>query len=260
MARRLLLGALVGCALLATPVAARAQAEEGRFGERGQLVLNADRLVPLFGYTVQSLTANDGDATTKTIDSGASFAFFVGKEPSLGTMHTVPRVAVDFTVLPELTVGTAFVVAFGLDGTRVEERTPTNQAATKRETSSPGATILGFAPRVGYVVSLGKSFAFWPRAGLGFYSVKTERAATSNLGVTATATETDTLFSLDLDPQLVWTPIPHVLVFAGPRANVPLTGAHETSFAQGAEAKDRSDDLSIFHFGVSAGFGAWFDL
>ena len=42
--------------------------------------------------------------------------------------------------------------------------------------------------------------------------------------------------------------------------NVPITGAHETSFEQGVESKDRSDDLTIFHFGLSAGLGAWFDL
>jgi len=241
--------------------AGRGRAEgDTRFADRGQLVVTADRLVPLFGYSTQSITSTDGDTVTKTSDSGASFAFLVGREPSLGTMHTVPRVAVDVTVLPRLTIGTSFVLAFGIDGTHVEERTPKNEPATKRENENPGATILGFAPRVGYVLPIGKKLAFWPRAGLAFYSVKSQREATSNLGVTSTATETDTMFALDLDPQLVWTPLPNVLAFAGPLANLPLTGAHETSFAQGSELKDRSDDLTVFHFGVSAGLGVWFDL
>lgn len=231
-----------------------------RFGDRGQLVVGADRLVPLVGYTSQSITASDGDVTTKTTDSGASVAFLIGREPQLGVMHTVPRVAIDVTVLPRLTIGTAFALAFGIDGTHTEERTPRVGQRTVRENAVPGGTLLGFAPRVGYVVRIGDHLAFWPRAGIAFYSVKSQREVTSNLGVTSSSTVTDTIFSLDLDPQLVWTPLPRVLVHVGPLANLPLTGAHETSFAQGPEVKDRSDDLTIFHFGVSAGFGIWFDL
>jgi hypothetical protein len=244
---------------------ARAWADEpepqpARFGERNQLVITADRLVPIFGYTTQAITVNEGDTTTTITDSGASMAFLVGHEPSLGTMHTVPRLAVDFTPLPSFTIGTAFVLAFGLDGTHTEERIPKDQPATIRENERPGATLFGFAPRVGYVLPIGKNLAFWPRAGLAFYSAKTQREQTSNSGVTSTATETDSIFSLDLDPQLVWTPLPHLLVHAGTLTNIPLTGSHETSFAQAGEHKDRSDDLSLIHIGISAGFGIWFDL
>ncbi len=252
-------GAVAASAAMMAASSASAQ-EPPRFGERGQLVISADRLVPLLGYTSQSITASDGDVTTKTTDSGASIAFLIGREPQLGVMHTTPRVAVDVTVLPRLTIGTAFAFAFGIDGTHTEERTPRVGQHTVRENAIPGATLLGFAPRVGYVVPLGRQLAFWPRAGIAFYSVKSQREVTSNLGVTSSATETDTIFSLDLDPQLVWTPLPHVLVHAGPLANLPFTGAHETAFAQGAEVKERSDDLTIFHFGVSAGLGVWFDL
>ena len=255
----MLRGAVAGSVALMATSSASAQ-EPPRFGERGQLVISADRLVPLLGYTSQSITATDGDITTKTTDDGASLAFLIGREPQLGVMHTTPRVAVDVTVLPRLTIGTAFALAFGIDGTHTEERTPRVGQRTVRENAVPGATLLGFAPRVGYVVRLGRHLAFWPRAGIAFYSVKSQREVTSNLGVTSSATETDTTFSLDLDSQLVWTPLPHVLVHAGPLANLPLTGAHETSFAQGPDVKDRSDDLTIFHFGVSAGLGVWFDL
>lgn len=263
MNRRSVLGALALCTSLAATESARAEstdAQPARFGERGQLVVTADRLVPIVGYTTQSITAIDGDTTTKVTDSGASLAFLVGREPSLGVVHTVPRVAFDFTFLRRLTIGTSFALAFGIDGTHTEERTPRVGPRTVREGSNPGATLLGFGPRVGYVLLLRKDLAFWPRAGLAFYSVKAQREQTSNLGVSSTATETDTTFSLDLNPQLVWTPLPHVLVHVGPLANVPLTGSHETSFAQGAEQKDRSDDLTIVHFGISAGLGVWFDL
>lgn len=257
--RRSVIGALALFTVFLASGIAGAE-EPPHLGARGQLLVTADRLVPLVGYTTQSITATDGDITTKTTDSGASFAFLVGREPQLGSMHTVPRVAVDVTVLPRLTIGTAFAAAFGIDGTHIEERSPRVGQRTVRENVSPGGTLLGFAPRVGYVVPLGRQLAFWPRVGIAFYSVRSQREVTSNLGVTSSSTVTDTTFSLDLDPQIVWTPLPHVLVHVGPLANLPFTGAHETSFAQGSEVKDRSDDLTIFHFGVSAGLGVWFDL
>lgn len=230
------------------------------FGDRGQLVLGADRLVPLVGYTTQSVTASQGDVTTKVTDSGTSVALLFGREPTLGSAHTVPRVAVDFTVARGLTLGTAFAFAFGLGGDHTEERASSVAPTTTRESRAPQSTLIGFAPRVGYVIRLGGSFAFWPRAGLAFYSVSSKSEETSNLGVVSTTRVTDTLFSLDLDPQLVWLPLPHVLIHAGPLVNVPLNGSHETSFSQAAETKTRSDELSVFHLGVSAGLGVWFDL
>jgi hypothetical protein len=262
--RSLVAGALVFAAVLAVTKGAAAQEDRApRFGDRRQLIVSADRLVPLFGFTSQSITANDGDTTTKTTDSGASLAFLVGREPGLSVVHTVPRVAFDFAFMDRFTIGTSFTLAFGIDGKNEEVRTPRQGPATRRENTIPGATLLGFAPRFGYVVPLPflhRTLAFWPRAGVAFYSVKSQREVTSNLGVTSTSTVTDTAFSLDLDPQIVWTPLPHVLFHAGPLANIPLTGAHDTAFAQGAELKDRSDDLTIFHFGISAGLGVWFDL
>lgn len=257
------LGLVLALALAARPAAADESFEPPAptlFGERGQLVLSADRLLPLVSYTSQSITATQGDVTTRTTDDGASVALFVGREPTLGAVHTVPRLAADVTVTRRLTLGTSIAFAFGLSGDHTEERTPTAGPTTTRESRGPRSTLIGFAPRFGYVIPIGSKLAFWPRAGLGFYSVSSKSEETSNLGVTATTRITDTLFSLDLDPQLVWLPIPHVLVTAGPLVDVPLDGAHDTSFSQAGEAKDRTDDLSIVHVGLHASLGVWFDL
>jgi hypothetical protein len=256
---RIALGFIASLALLATESKAWA-VDEIRFGEKGQLIVSADRLFPLVSYTTQSITSSQPELTTSVTDSGWSMAFFVGHEPTLGAAHTIPRLAVDYTVSRRLTMGIAFALAFGIDGTHTEERTPVGEPQTVRENSSPGSTLLGFAPRAGYVLPINPQFAFWPRAGFGFYSMKSSREETSNLGVTSTATQTDTHFSLDLDPEFVWTPIPHVIAYAGPLLNLPLTGSHETTFEQATDSKDRSDDLSVFHLGISVGLGIWFDL
>jgi hypothetical protein len=252
--------ALLTALAAARPASAQETPPAPRFGDRGQLIVTADRLLPIFSFTSQTTTSIEGAATTKITDSGTSIAFLVGHEPTLGAVHTIPRLAVDVTVSKRLTIGSSFAFAFGLAGSHTEVRTAGDGTQTTRDASTPRATILGFAPRGGYVLPLGPHFAFWPRAGFAFYSVRTRSEQTNSASNTPASTDTDTLFSLDLDPQLVWQPLPHVLLHVGPLVNIPLTGSHETSFSQGADAKDRSDDLSVFHIGLSAGLGAWFDL
>jgi opacity protein-like surface antigen len=257
---RTVLGATTLLAVLAASSSAAAQdVGPPSFGARGQLVLSADRLLPVVSYTTQTITSMEGATTTKVTDSGASVAFF-GREPTLAAVHTIPRLAVDFTVMNRLTLGTSFAFAFGLPGSHTEQRSPADGPTTTRENRAPGTTIFGFAPRIGYVVPIGPHFAVWGRAGFAFYSVESSVEQTTNLGVTSAATQTDTIFSLDLDPQLVWLPLEHVIVHVGPLVNVPLNGSHETAFSQGSDSKDRSDDLSILHVGISAGLGAYFDL
>lgn len=241
--------------------AKNASAEEARsFGERGQLLLTADRLLPLVSFTTQTVTANDGAVTTETTDRGGSFAFFVGREPGLSPIHTVPRLTADVTIFRHVTVGTAFVAAFGLASAHIERTTPAGQPQTTRENDAPSATLFGFAPRIGYILPLGAHVALWGRGGVAFYSVQSSSATTTNAGATTTSTEKDTVFSLDLDPQLVWLPVPHLLLHVGPLVNFPLSGSHETAFAQGSVSQSRSDNLSVFHVGLSAALGGWFDL
>lgn len=229
------------------------------FGERGQLILTADRLLPLASFTAQTITASQGATETKTSDRGASFALLVGREPGLGSMHTVPRLAVDFAVMDHLTVGTSFVVAFGLGGSHSEERTQ-NGGATARKHNAPEATILGFAPRVGYVVPLSARLAFWPRAGVAFYSARSKTEQSNDAGAVSTTTDSDTLFSFDVDPQLVWSPATGFFLHGGPIANLPLSGAHTSEFAQAGSAGTRTDDLSVSHVGVSVALGGWLSL
>ncbi len=253
--------ACLSVALLGGLLARSAHADEpSRFGEHRQLVLTADRLVPLFSWSSQTVTADDGAVTTKTTDRGASFAFFAGREPGLGVVHTVPRVAVDFAVWQRFTIGASFIAAFGLANAHIEERSVPGEARSTRETNPAAATLFGFAPRVGYVFPFGAHLAMWARAGIAFYSIASTTDQTTNANVTTTSKETDNVFSLDLDPQLVWSPAAHFLVHVGPLVNVPLAGTHETAFNQGGVSETRSDDLSVFHVGLSVGLGTFFDL
>jgi len=251
-----LVSTLAGLAVVLTARGASAQEANG-LGEKSQLIVTVDRLMPLFSYSSQTLTNTQGGGTLKTTDSGTSAAFLFGREPDLGIVHTIPRVAVDFTIVRHLTLGGSVAIAFGLGGSH-EEDFGNN---TTRKSDAPKTTIIGFAPRVGYVFPLGSTFAFWPRAGFAFYSVSTKTISFAQQGnVETTNTVNDSLLSLDLDPQFAWAPIPHFFFHFGPIVNVPLTGSRSIENATGANSNTNKNDLSVFHFGLSAGLGGWFDL
>jgi hypothetical protein len=261
--RRLLRGAAFRASFLAATVAllvaapreAAAQDANG-LGEKHQLILSVDRLLPVLSYTSQTVTATVGGAAFKTTDSGTSAAFLFGREPNLGVVHTIPRVAFDYTIVRRLTLGGAFAFAIGLGGTHTEDL----PNGTSRKIDASKTSVVGFAPRVGYVLPLGDNFAFWPRAGFAFYSVSTSIPSVGPQNAAVTTTDSDTLLSLDLDPQFAWTPVRHFFIHFGPLINIPLSGSRSTEVANGPSSTTNKNDLSVFHFGLSAGLGGWFDL
>ncbi|CAN5920428.1 hypothetical protein BH11MYX4_BH11MYX4_10150 [soil metagenome] len=239
----------------AAPGKASAQEANG-LGEKGELIVTADRLMPLFSYSSQTVTTNQNNQETKTTDSGSSIALLFGRDPSLAiNPHTVPRLAIDYTVIHHLTVGGSVVLAIGLGGSRTTEIGNSTQ-----KNDADKATVFGLAPRVGYVLPLGQTFGFWPRAGFAFYSISSKSQNTANNGNVTTNTDTDTVWSLDLDPQFVWVPLQHFFAHFGPLLNIPLTGSRSSERPQNGGTQTTSNDLSVFHFGLSAGLGGWFDL
>jgi len=257
-------GIFSAAAVVASSSDAHAAGHANGFGEKGQLILSADRLVPLFNYTVGSVTepANGLELTDSTSGSGISLLF--GRSLSVSevgnngpvNVHAVPRVAFDVTIIPRLTLGAAIAFGFGLGGTNEDEFVAGGGRQT-RPTDSPTATAIGLAPRVGYILPLGDIFAFWPRLGFGFYSVSTSFETVNGQGAVQNNSVTDTLFSLDLDPQFVLVPLEHFFIHGGPLVNVPISGTRSRS---STAAPTVSYDASLFNIGLSLGLGGWFNV
>jgi hypothetical protein len=241
--------------LCAVPRAASAQEHDANgLGDKGQLIISVDRLMPVLSYSSQTETSTNNGITTETTQSGTSIALLLGNEPNLGVVHTLPRVAFDYTIINHLTLGGSLAVAFGLGGG--EEISTTNRPTVDRDAKR---SIIGFAPRVGYIIPLHKNFAFWPRLGLSIYSVSTTfNRIQGNADVKVT--NSDTLFAIDVDPQFVWTPIQHFFFQFGPLMNIPITGSRSSETDVGNSSTTQKNDLSVFHLGISAGLGGWFDL
>lgn len=245
----------IAASTAAFPREALAQDANG-FGEKGGLIVSADRLMPLFSYASATVTTKNNGREDSENDSASSIALLFGRDSTVAlNPHAVPRISADFVVIPRLTVGGSFALAFGLGGSHTSERGNTTVKVDTR-----GGTLIGLAPRVGYVIPLGQTFAVWPRGGLAFYSLSTKSDITGNNNNIGTQTNTDSLWSLDLDPQFVWAPIPHFFASGGPLLNIPFAGSRTNENVQGNTTTTTKSDLSVFHFGLSIGLGGWFDL
>lgn len=238
-------------------VATAGEAEAQELRDRSALMFSADRLVPLFSYTRISETETQNNTTTTTATNLSALSFLWGQGLSV---HTVPRAAFDFKLPFGLTVGGSVALAFGLGGSS-EVKTTQGGTTTTTERDAPKSTVFGLAPRAGYMLFLTDRIIFWPRGGFGLYSVSTRsETLQGNNQVRVTRTAGDTVFSIDLDPQFAFVPFDNFFFNVGPLLNIPIAGSRKTEVVNGPVTTSQSDDLSVLHFGISAGLGGYLPL
>ncbi|HVJ93588.1 MAG TPA: outer membrane beta-barrel protein [Labilithrix sp.] len=256
---------LAAAAVLVSTTEAAAAGNANGFGEKGELIVSADRLVPLFSYTYSSTTRTVGGVELTDSHSGSGLSLLWGQSLARSntfqpSVHTIPRVAFDVTVIPRLTIGAAIAFGFGLGGTNETQTVAPNGTRVTRTADAPTATAIGLAPRVGYILPLTDIFAFWPRLGFGFYSMSMSTETTNNNNVVTTTKLTDTHFSLDVDPQFALVPLEHFFITFGPVVNIPLTGSRTSTTITGSTTQETEFDASTFHVGLTAGLGGWFNI
>jgi len=243
---------------LLAPKTLHAQEQRG-FGSQTQLILSADRLVPVLSYSRRSQTAvgNNGVEVTNATNNTSSSLLWGG---NLGPdfVHTIPRVGADVAIgKSHLTLGGSFVFAFTLSGSRTTEAIAPNGARVETEVDSPSSTVLGFVPRIGYILPLSDVVGFWFRGGFAIYSLRTKDYPNPN----EYNVDKNTVFSLDLDPQLTIVPVEHFFIGVGPLLNIPVGGSYTREEARpGRPITEFSVDQRVFQLGVTAALGGWFDL
>ncbi len=233
------------------------------FGEQGEFILGIDRLVPLLAFQSES-TSETANGTTSTIsDSRSSIDFLqnpFGVYSGNGSpnFYNVPRLGLDYVVIPNLTIGGNVIVGFSVGGTH-EQQTTTGSTTTTKDTSEPSFTLLGISPRVGYIFALSDLFAFWPRAGFSFYSLKTTTPVTDKMGnTTETDSTTFTQFALDVEGMFVWTPLPHFGVTGGPILDIPVTGSANSAATIQSMTTTTTASFSSWHIGAGVGVISYF--
>lgn len=96
-------------------------------------------------------------------------------------------------------------------------------------------------PRVGYALPLSPVFAFWPRAGVGYWH-RTMSEGDTDITMWA--------LTADIDALAVITPAPHFGITAGLKFSIPVTGGASSE----GESLDASHSMTSLAFGLLTDF------
>jgi hypothetical protein len=256
----------VGAALGTMLVATGAQAQDrGHFGEQGQFIFSADRLFPIISYssatetdtTVNPNISYNYNATSLGLFGGfTSFGTPTGGPVAVGfgspSFYTVPRLGFDYTIIPNLTIGGDLIVWTTVGGSGTQ-----SQGGRSASVSAPNGNVFGLAPRVGYIFGMSDLLSIWLRGGLSFYTANQNQP-----GACSTNNDSEGIYvlGLDLDPQLVISPVNHLAFTAGPALDWGFAGsAYQSTYANGCNTKNSpSYGYNALDFSINGGLLGWF--
>jgi hypothetical protein len=171
-------------------------AAETRLGRRGAFLVTLRRLFPPVAY---SLELKNGVISDDAVSYGSG--------GTRASPYRYPRLGIDACLTRHLTIGTDL---FG-------------SVTLARPNEEPAITLLGLAPRVGWIVPLGDLVAFWPSIGPEI----TMRWEAVRTGDGASAVETLSRrgeIGADVDAQIVVTPLAHFGILVGFSFDLPVVG------------------------------------
>jgi hypothetical protein len=241
---------LVGSQALAQPAPA------GEFGQQGQFIFSADRLVPFFAFSSvkQDLPLTPGMTQHSETDNTTSMSFFAGISPD--HMFNIPRVAFDYSIIDHLTIGGALMLYFTL-GSSHNEHAQQGNATIDSSHDNPSSLAFGVAPRVGWVFNFSPALAFWLRGGFSYYRAQTKTTDTAQTPNVITTNSNDT-FAFDFDPVFVISPIPHFAFTAGPALDIGFGGHATTDIQAGGSETSTSFGYQPINFSINLGLLGWF--
>ncbi len=255
MRKVVLFGVLTAAMTAATGAsAARATASGESIGiaEKGTLTISADRL---FGAT---WTQSSVDDPAKSKDKFTSFGLLwsgpVGTGAGLASPYNIPRAGVDYTIIPNLTLGGS--IGFYSQSHGTENTNPNTGVITSQDQES--VTAFAFAPRVGYVLGFTPNFGLWLRGGFTYFNMSVDpHPGNTNIGTVSNYGYSG--FSINLEPQLVISPVEHFGFTVGLVADLPLGGSEKTTTYLG-NGGTRTDSLGlgVTNIGLTVGLLGWF--
>lgn len=204
--------ALAAVATLFASSSAFALKTPAGMGTQGSLTVTADRL---FGFLISSTYSEPTPGVERT---SRTTGILIGSGSGQGS---IPRVGLDYTVIPNLTIGAAFGLGFGT-GTST-----TKSGGTETKVDEGTATSFLLAPRVGYLIDFSDNLGIWPRGGITIQ--RTSTSTPDNPGPNQAAREdtetSNTQIFATLDVPFVLAPSDHFAFTAGPFLDFPLSAS-----------------------------------
>jgi hypothetical protein len=273
MTMRSLSAAVLGLGVLLTASAASAQ----ELGEKGQFIISADRLVPLFSYTQDKITDNGVNPTVTTYLDSTQISLLwgstsvsgdgsvlgrnaLGTGGSVSNVYTVPRLGFDYVLLPHLTLGgnAVFFATLGSGGNQCAGGMCNNPTV-----GNGSSNVFGIVPRIGYIIGLSNVFSLWLRGGVHYYHEHTSVPDVLNAPGCNGRVDSDDgnleLFGLTLDPQFMITPVNHFGFMLGPTVDWGFAGSASTDVPNGCNARTTTSfGFAALNVGLNGGLMGWF--
>lgn len=171
-------------------------AEETRFGRSGAFIVTLRRLFPPVSY---SLELKNGTVSDDAIAWGTG--------GTRASPYRYPRLGIDACLTRHLTIGTDL---FG-------------SVTLARPNEEPVITLLGLAPRVGWILPLGDLVAFWPSIGPQL-TLRWETVRTGHGAAAVESLSRRVELGANIDAQIVVTPLKHFGILVGFTFDLPLAG------------------------------------
>lgn len=218
------------------------------FADAGSVQLGVDRVMGVFFQRQSQKTDAMGVSSESTNKYTTVGVLAMNGE----TAASVPRLALDYFLAPNISVGGSFVyVTQSASNVFSSDNNPDDT-----ESDLGSRSIFALHPRAGYALGLSDSWGIWPRAGLLFanQSLVTPETVNPDGSVTETTDSAATL-SLTLDGMFYATPVEHFIVMGGPFLDLGVwgSGSRET---EGSPSQDF--DAGLTAFGLSFALGAYF--
>ncbi|HKB27483.1 MAG TPA: hypothetical protein VKC59_00490 [Candidatus Limnocylindrales bacterium] len=242
-------------------VARRAQAEtveppadpRAGFGAAGQFVLSVDRLAGVdLSMARSDANGTNGSALVQSCSgTKVNASFFGSSSMLLGACAPIGFGAIRW--------GADVFVARGLSLGGTLEITSESDDATSNgppgsfgsDPTSTTSRSITFSPRLGYAHALGSTWTIWPRAGIDWVDSKIvmEHHIGTPDGLASDSRFAWHLVRAALDLKFVYSPLPHVGLFGGPFATLPLSMRSEST-SNGTSVEVRS---KVYEVGAAGG-------
>jgi hypothetical protein len=202
---------------------AQAEPPEAGFGDKGHLVLGAERM---FGYVHTS----EQDMTTTTFNS---ISLLGSPISNIVSVFTFPRVGFDGFIAPSISLGgslTYFHVS---------------------ESGNGSVTLSGFliAPRLGFAGRLAPTVWIWPRAGITYINFSTDSGGATS--------QSASLFAVTAEVPVVVALGPQALLTIGPTLDFGVSGSRKLNEAP-IGVGNASTDIKETDFGLQVSLLLYF--
>jgi hypothetical protein len=211
-------------------------------GNAGQWVFGVERVTTLARESETTFYDDPSGQEISTTTKTTSLNLFGA---NAATISTLPRLALDYLVIDNVTVGTSLVLltrSVSVDG----EGTPTVSGPAIQ--GSPSASSLSFVGnvRAGFAFPFNETFGVWARGGVtyGYEKVDVRLIAPGESRETKGALKSS-VFDLSLDAMAVLSPMKHFVIMGGPFVDLGLYG-ESTLERAGTALDDRYAKLTSY--------------